>query len=420
MQLKIKNFGPIKEGYTNSQTDDFFDVHRCSVFIGEQGTGKSTIAKIISTLLWLEKDIIQKRRDFSQFKTSDFIKLCKNQKINEYFNEESYICYKSDIFDFEYKNSQFIITQKNDLSKYNGKKIMYIPSERNLISVLEDVDEISGLPYTLQSTYEEFIKASRKLGEKKKKLPLNGFEYSYNKSINTGFIEDINNNSVVKLSESSSGLQSFAPLFLITDYLSKGVTEDFFDKITSFSSKEKEYAKELIKSHFSDIFNDKAEQVLEKFERAISVRLASDFTESDKTILMAQLSSILNICFANIVEEPEQNLYPYSQIKVTKFLVSCLNENVRNSLLITTHSPFVLSTLNNLLYASKINSKQIENQYKIDANFCSAFLVQNGKIIDIFDKENKIIDTTVIDDCATLLNQQFDDLYNEEVENAKR
>ena len=35
MQLKIKNFGPIKKGYTNPQTDDFFDVHRCSVLIGE-------------------------------------------------------------------------------------------------------------------------------------------------------------------------------------------------------------------------------------------------------------------------------------------------------------------------------------------------------------------------------------------------
>ena len=148
-----------------------------------------------------------------------------------------------------------------------------------------------------------------------------------------------------------------------------------------------------------------------------SVGLSSDFTESDKTLLMAQLSSILNICFTNIVEEPEQNLYPSSQIEVAKFLISCLNENVRNSLLITTHSPFILSTLNNLLYASKINSKKFENQYKIDANVCSAFLVQNGKIIDIFDRENQIIDTTVIDDCATLLNQQFDDLYNEEVAN---
>ena len=164
IKLKIKNFGPIINGYENLQTDDFFDVSKCSVFIGEQGTGKSTIAKLISTLLWLEKDIVQKRRDFTQFKTGDFIKLCKNQKINEYFKTETYICYQSYIFDFEYKDSKFSITQKNDLSNYNGKKIMYIPSERNLISVLDDVDEISGLPYTLQSTYEEFIKAIKKVG----------------------------------------------------------------------------------------------------------------------------------------------------------------------------------------------------------------------------------------------------------------
>ena len=90
----------IKKGYTNPQTYDFFDVHRCSVLIGEQGTGKSTIAKLISTLLWLEKDIIQRRRDFNQFKTEDFIKLCKNQKIDGYFKLDSYICYKSYIFDF--------------------------------------------------------------------------------------------------------------------------------------------------------------------------------------------------------------------------------------------------------------------------------------------------------------------------------
>lgn len=79
IKLKIKNFGPIINGYENLRTDDFFDVSKCSV---------------------------------------------------------TYICYQSYIFDFEYKESKFSITQKNDLSKYNGKKVMYIPSERNLISVL--------------------------------------------------------------------------------------------------------------------------------------------------------------------------------------------------------------------------------------------------------------------------------------------
>ena len=100
-------------------------------------------------------------------------------------------------------------------------------------------------------------------------------------------------------------------------------------------------------------------------------------------------------------------------------MISCLNENVRNSLLITTHSPFILSTINNLLYASKINSKKIEEKYKIYEKNCCAYLCRNGEIIDIFDRQNKIIDTTVIDNCATILNQQFDDLYNEEVLHAE-
>lgn len=419
IKLCIKNFGPIKTGYNNPQTDDFFSILRCTVIIGEQGTGKSTIAKLISTLLWLEKDIIQKRRLLEKFTTDDFIKLCKNQKINDYFLMDTYICCKTRFLTFEYKNSSFFITKNEDFDKYAGKKIMYIPSERNFISVLDEVDDIGGLPYTIESTYEEFSKASRALGKTKKKLPLNGFSYFYDKTIKTGFIEDEENNSVVKLSDSSSGLQSFTPLFLITDYLSKKVTEDFFNKIKNFSPKDKEYAKKLIQSHFSEIFSDKAEEVIEKFERAASIGLSSDFTESDKTILMSQLSSILNICFANIVEEPEQNLYPNSQIEVIKVLISCMNENVRNSLLITTHSPFILSTINNLLYASKINSKNIEENYKIDGKNCCAYLCKNGSIIDIFDRDNQIIDTTVIDDCATLLNQQFDDLYNEEVSNAE-
>ncbi len=54
-KIRVKNFGPIKEGYLES--DGWFDLKKVTVFIGNQGSGKSTVAKLISTFTWLEKTL---------------------------------------------------------------------------------------------------------------------------------------------------------------------------------------------------------------------------------------------------------------------------------------------------------------------------------------------------------------------------
>ena len=48
-RLIVNNFGPIRE------VD--IDLKKINVFIGPQGSGKSTIAKIISFCSWLDKRI---------------------------------------------------------------------------------------------------------------------------------------------------------------------------------------------------------------------------------------------------------------------------------------------------------------------------------------------------------------------------
>ena len=50
-KIKIKNFGPIKEGYQDN--DGWIDIKKVTVFIGNQGSGKSTVAKLISTFVWI-------------------------------------------------------------------------------------------------------------------------------------------------------------------------------------------------------------------------------------------------------------------------------------------------------------------------------------------------------------------------------
>ena len=56
-KIRIKNFGPIKDGYL--ENDGWLDIKKVSVFIGNQGSGKSTVAKLISSFMWLEKSIIR-------------------------------------------------------------------------------------------------------------------------------------------------------------------------------------------------------------------------------------------------------------------------------------------------------------------------------------------------------------------------
>jgi predicted ATPase len=53
MKFKIQNFGPITDGLSGDE--GFIRIAGVTVFIGGQGTGKSFVAKSLSTMMWLEK-----------------------------------------------------------------------------------------------------------------------------------------------------------------------------------------------------------------------------------------------------------------------------------------------------------------------------------------------------------------------------
>ena len=63
--------------------------------------------------------------------------------------------------------------------------------------------------------------------------------------------------------------------------------------------------------------------------------------------LFAEITTVANkytnSFFLNVVEEPEQNLFPESQMKNLFFLLEAANVNDENKIVMTTHSPYVLS-----------------------------------------------------------------------------
>ena len=61
--------------------------------------------------------------------------------------------------------------------------------------------------------------------------------------------------------------------------------------------------------------------------------------------------------FMNIVEEPEQNLFPLSQKDVLHSLLAVFNMNTNNCLIITTHSPYIINELSLAVKAGSVLDK---------------------------------------------------------------
>lgn len=116
-----------------------------------------------------------------------------------------------------------------------------------------------------------------------------------------------------------------------------------------------------------------------------------------------------------IIEEPESHLFPESQKYITE-LIALVN-NCKHSVVLTTHSPYVLGTLNNLLYAGTIphrHSKKIHEvipeSFWLDYKNFDSWFVKDGIIENCMDTEIHMIQNERIDEISKVINDDFDQL----------
>lgn len=329
-KLKIKNIGPIKN--TDSIENGYISFEGVTLFIGNQGTGKSTISKIYSTLSWIEKALV--RGDFKINYISQYNRFKKQlayQNIGNYLKDNSYIEYIGKAFTIIYKNGKVEITE-NLGEEYLFPKIMYVPAERNFVSTVDRPDLVKRLPLPLYTFLEEYEYSKQNLSETIN-LPIGNLKFEYRKSNKKSWL--IGDDYRIDLLEASSGYQSLVPLFLVTNSLSKIISNE-----VNSSFKERSVADEnKIRTQIDKIFSN--ENISEDIRRLLLEKLSS----------RARYSS-----FINVVEEPEQNLYPTSQKSVLFSLLSSKNKNVLNKLVITTHSPYVINYLTLAIKAFLIKS----------------------------------------------------------------
>ncbi len=319
VKLKVKNFGPIKEGLLDN--DGWFEIRKVTVFIGNNGSGKSTVAKLYSTLSWLEKSINRGDIKWDKVTFEIFTGYTKYQKIHNYFKEDTFIDYIGEKFRITYDKSKGTIGfEEVGINKYIVPKIMYVPSERNFLSTISDAYSVRGLSDNLFTFAEELKKAQKSLKGKKLNLQLGNYQYEYNEEDENSYI--IGENHKINLLEASSGLQSYAPLYIVSNGLSNLISEK----------------EEGRKRDLSVIHSIRMENELKK--------VFSDDTipESSKKQKAGEIvDKYYNKCFINIVEEPEQNLYPTSQWEMLECLLKLNNKEKGNKLILTTHSPYIVN-----------------------------------------------------------------------------
>lgn len=322
-KLHIKNFGPIQETEIS--------INKITMLIGEQGSGKSTIAKLYALFTWLEialsrRSITEKYlKQYSRFRKT----YCAYYHMDGYFTDSTELRFEGLHYIFEYREDELNVEENKRVDdSYFMSKVMYVPAERIILGCVDHPSGLKGLGESMKSFSEEYDIAKREL-KNGYRLPFDdaNFEYDMLNDIAKLRFDDHN----VKLSDGASGFQSALPLLLVSKNLSDMVANSMKDGGLS-NKEQKELQKEV-----DSIMNDAT--LSEDVKKASLRNLSSKYRYSR---------------FVNVVEEMELNLYPDSQKAMLYELIANNNKLDGNRLLLTTHSPYVVDYLTLAIKARQV------------------------------------------------------------------
>lgn len=396
-KVEIKNIGPIKNVKLS--------INKINIFMGEQSSGKSTIAKVICFCSWVEKDVAfhQSFDNYNNDKNYFIDKFQAFHKMKGYFNENSEIIYESNTLKFHYQWNNFTIEWNNRFD-YKRSKISYIPSERNMV-VLPEMEKVLLPNNYLRSFLFDWLDA-RKAYPKDKAIKLLdlGHEYYFSSDTSESHIQSKDSSYDILLSNASSGLQSITPLVVMVDYLTNIIYE--MEQNTSFEmneTKEKVTSMLLSELLMKPMYKEdyKLPRLLSEFQEDLNKRIIKGNQQ-----IIAQVNKY-NIVSANlfqthstklIIEEPEQNLFPATQKALIYYLLNSMNGEREHHLTLTTHSPYVLYAINNCIMASLVSDKLTESEKskleclksKINPETISIYQIKEGTIDSIQEKDGLI------------------------------
>lgn len=398
---------------------------RYCVLIGPQSNGKSTIAKILSTCLWMEKEactslsneVLPKGWTFKQFIESF-------HRMHGYINEHnSYIQYESEFVSIIYDKGNFSLNIK-DTDHYKRVKISYIPSDRNIVT-MKDIEKRDLEPTNFRSFLFDWLECNRNFDSEHKAEILNlGVKYYYDANAKDRKDKIVHQNGVtydIPLYDASSGMQSVVPMIVTMKYLSTMYFENY-GKNTSFEQEQKKrmltsklLMKYLKREHPTQSYNDIYQNMIKnsnKGDEQAAKKVRDIYEEFNRLINPNSISYI--------IEEPEQNLFPQTQVDLVKEMFAICESSHKGAVLITTHSPYILAAVNILLFAGQLQKKGLDKQplkevigtdTLLNPEEVSIYSVHDGKCDSIIDSSTGLIMQNKLDAASEYNAAIFDKLY---------
>ena len=407
-----------------------FEIRKINVLIGEQAQGKSVIAKLVYFFKNSFSDVFY--QSIQKFETKrDIEKKCLIQ-FEQIFPRYSWA---NKTFSIVYTNgacnASIIRTQ------IDNKYVIKFNYSENLIDFHKE----------LKNTYKAVLNrfSNRIERESEKKIPSKIDILFYETTS-----EKIDNSNYSNLFKTSifipAGRSFFATLqknvfsflandldidILIKEFGSRYEQSKRFHQIDpsnfSDSHKTNDVARKKINHLINEIivgeylYSEGQDWILSKGNRTNLAHTSSGQQESLPMLLVLKsLSRIYEKETTFFIEEPEAHLFPVSQKQIISLLATIHNA-FGHYFFITTHSPYILTAINNLVIGqdayvkAKDNIKNLKKLAEVLSSDelirledVSAYTLKNGCLESIIDTENRLIGANLLDS----ISDEFEIAFN--------
>ena len=406
--LTVKNFLVIRSAS--------LDVKKFNIIIGSQGTGKSVLAKLLYCFKNIENRLISflsEENSYDDF-VQDFLKRFQSIFPSYAWEKQAFkITYNVYQYEFILENNDGDVSLS--ISQNFNDDFYFVQSKiKKLIDsftdTLEENQDALELDLPIHLKFRSEIRKIIKDSDLKVFLRTSNF-IPASRSFFSMFYENL-----FSILNSKNNLDPFLIEF-----------GHMYEVYKSFYFRRKEKIIDFFPIHIiSEILCGEIQEIEKKYflvndnQKTDLVNASSGQQEAFPMLIFLAVSAYFESENNIFIEEPEAHLFPTSQAQIVKILSTMYK--MKTNLFITTHSPYILSELNNYLYAKDLINRGLltQEQYNlilpstsaIDINDISAYKIEDGILHSIINVEYSLIDSDELDKASS----HASDIYNQLLE----